>query len=289
MNDFDTNFVYISRLLRSDFKPFCDELTGLFGKLGIAWDFLDGTRDIWVRDFMPVQLSKDSFWGYKYSPDYLLGKEQYISDQSKIAKNINLELDISDIVFDGGNIVFAGEYALVCDKVFAENSRSKNDKEFIARLEKELGKKLILLPWRAHPSDKNGDIYGHSDGFVKYCGKNKILMSSHADSYPSEAQDIKLILEFHGFSVEQMSFAKPCYEYDWAYINFLQIGSHIIMPSFGSANDEIAKEFIARAFVGAKISSINCQKIASLGGALHCIAWNIFKKSNATNDKFMSA
>ena len=43
MNDFDTNFVYISRLLRSDFKLFCDELTGLFDKLGIAWDFLDGT------------------------------------------------------------------------------------------------------------------------------------------------------------------------------------------------------------------------------------------------------
>ena len=42
-------------------------------------------------------------------------------------------------------------------------------------------------------------------------------------------------------------------------------------------DDEIAKEFIARAFVGAKISSINCQKIASLGGALHCIAWNIHK------------
>ena len=61
------------------------------------------------------------------------------------------------------------------------------------------------------------------------------------------------------------------------------------MPSVGGANDEIAKEFIARAFVGAKISSINCQKIASLGGALHCVAWNIFKKSNATNDKFMSA
>ena len=277
MRDFDTNFVYISKLLRSDFKPFCDELTGLFDKLGIAWDFLEGTRDIWVRDFMPVQLGKNSFLGYRYSPDYLLGKEQYISDQAKIAKSINLEFRPSDIVFDGGNIVFAGEYALICDKIFSENHVSKNDKDFVVRLEKELGKKAIFLPWMPHPDDKNGDIYGHSDGFVKYCAENKILMSSHTDSYPDEAEQIKRILEFHGFNVEQMSFAKPCYEYDWAYINFLQVGANIIMPSFDNANDEIAKEFITRAFVGAKISSINCQKIASLGGALHCIAWNIHK------------
>ena len=277
MRDFDTNFVYISKLLRSDFKPFCDELTGLFDKLGIAWDFLEGTRDIWVRDFMPVQLGKNSFLGYRYSPDYLLGKEQYISDQSKIAKNINLKLDISDIVFDGGNIVFAGEYALICDKVFSENHVSKNDKDFVVRLEKELGKKAIFLPWMPHPDDKNGDIYGHSDGFVKYCAENKILMSSHADSYPDEAEQIKRILEFHGFNVEQMSFAKPCYEYDWAYINFLQVGANIIMPSFDNANDEIARDFVSRAFAGMRISSINCQKIASLGGALHCIAWNIHK------------
>ena len=277
MRDFDTNFVYISKLLRSDFKPFCDELTGLFDKLGIAWDFLEGTRDIWVRDFMPVQLGKNSFLGYRYSPDYLLGKERYISDQAKIAKSINLEFHPSDIVFDGGNIVFAGEYVLICDKIFSENHVSKNDKDFVVRLEKELGKKAIFLPWMPHPDDKNGDIYGHSDGFVKYCAENKILMSSHTDSYPDEAEQIKRILEFHGFNVEQMSFAKPCYEYDWAYINFLQVGANIIMPSFDNANDEIAKEFITRAFVGAKISSINCQKIASLGGALHCIAWNIHK------------
>ena len=277
MRDFDTNFVYISKLLRSDFKPFCDELTGLFDKLGIAWDFLEGTRDIWVRDFMPVQLGKNSFLGYRYSPDYLLGKERYISDQAKIAKSINLEFRPSDIVFDGGNIVLASEYALICDKVFSENHASKNDKEFVARLEKELGKKTIFLPWIAHPNDKNGDIYGHSDGFVRYCAENKILMSSHADSYPDEAEQIKRILEFHGFNVEQMSFAKPCYEYDWAYINFLQVGANIIMPSFDNANDEIARDFVSRAFAGMRISSINCQKIASLGGALHCIAWNIHK------------
>lgn len=185
---------------------------------------------------MPVWLGKNDFWGYKYDPDYLRNKAKFKSDQTKIAKSINLEFQNSDIIFDGGNIVLCGEYALICDKVFSENKRAKNDKEFHALLERELGKKVLIIPWKKHIIKGGGsdDIYGHADGFFKYCGGNRILMNNHKESYPKEADEMVGILKSSGFEVEQMSFnvKKPRFDLNWAYINFLQVGQNIIMPCF---------------------------------------------------------
>ena len=274
MLDSNTNFVYIADRLEVEFKSFYDELTRLFDELGIAWGILKGTKDIWVRDFMPIQLGKNDFWGYKYEPDYLKDKVQFISDQAKIAKSINLEFHPSDIVFDGGNIVLCDDVAIICDKVFAENSKKFSKQELCAVLEKMLNKKVVFLPWRKH----GDDVYGHSDGFVKFCGDKKVLMSSHGDGYKNEAKQIVAILENSGFEVEQMGFKKPCYESDWAYINFLQVGKNIIMPKFDNANDEIAMGFVASNFKYADIHAIDCSQIAKDGGVLHCVAWNIYRE-----------
>lgn len=42
---------------------------------------------------------------------------------------------------------------------------------------------------------RDTDKYGHSDGFVKWCGGNSILMGNHGDQYPEEAAAIRHILE----------------------------------------------------------------------------------------------
>lgn len=41
---------------------------------------LRNTRDIWSRDYMPVQLTKDLFLNYTYSPDYLSDQKAYITN-----------------------------------------------------------------------------------------------------------------------------------------------------------------------------------------------------------------
>ncbi len=41
-------------------------------KHSISYSYLPGTRDIWCRDYMPVQVEKDRFIEYRYDPDYLL-------------------------------------------------------------------------------------------------------------------------------------------------------------------------------------------------------------------------
>ena len=84
--------------------------------------------------------------------------------------------------------------------------------------------KVIFIPWVRHapPSSKTEDVYGHADGFVKYCGDNKILMTNHRMSRPDEADAIREVLENHGFEVTEMLFdvPKPDPDLNWAYINF---------------------------------------------------------------------
>ena len=68
----------------------------------------------------------------------------------------------------------------------------------------------------------------------------------------------------------------PCYNLNWAYINFLQVGKNIIMPIFDIPEDEIAQQYIQNAFPDCNIRQIEMADIAKKGGALHCLSWNVF-------------
>jgi len=69
---------------------------------------------------------------------------------------------------------------------------------------------------------------------------------------------------------------KPCYDLNWAYINFLQVGKNIIMPKFNIEEDSIAQQYIHEAFQDCNIRQIEMAEIAREGGALHCISWNVY-------------
>lgn len=58
------------------------------------------------------------------------------------------------------------------------------------------------------------------------------------------------------------------------HINFLQVGMHIIMPSFGFKEDSIALNYIRESFRDYEIHPLGMTEIAREGGALHCISWN---------------
>ena len=71
---------------------------------------------------------------------------------------------------------------VMTDKVFSENRKKKDDADFKALLESELGHPVIIIPWTPH----GDDVYGHSDGFIKWCGDNQILMGPDFVNAPPE-------------------------------------------------------------------------------------------------------
>ena len=104
-------------------------------------------------------------------------------------------------------------------------------------------------------------------------------MSNHRDSYPEEANEIRYRLEAVGFEVIEMLFdvPNPNSDYNWAYVNYLQVGNKIIVPTFGIPEDKQALKYIREANPGCVVRGFRMRDIAKNGGALHCITWNINK------------
>ena len=281
MHDEDTNMVFISPWLKDKIEGHSDfyrHLKDLLNEIGIESKELKSTNDYWARDYMPIQLGENDFLKYHYYPDYLINRDDIdsITDVSKVISGMGINCRSTNLIIDGGNMVPCGPYIVMTDKVYSENRKKKDDWEFKALLDSELGHPVIIIPWTPHEDD----VYGHSDGFIKWCGDNRILMGNHGDCYPDEAASIRRILESYGFEVTEMRFKDkvdtPCYEFNWAYINFLQVGKNIIMPKFDIDEDAIALQYIQTAFPNCNIRQIEMKEIAKKGGALHCLSWNIY-------------
>lgn len=284
IQDKETNIVYLSKTLSQwkVTKDFSIDLIKLLDKLNIRYEWILETKDIWARDYMPIQLEENDFVKYKYAPDYLLKtkKDQsYITDCTEACSKIGIKYRETDLIIDGGNVVLCGDKVVMTEKIFTENNKEKGDKAFLKELKDLFKHEVVIIPWHATRKldDKDADVYGHSDGFIKYCGDNRILMSNHRDYDEDEAIQIRKVLEDNGFEVTEMLFnvEYPQFDFNWAYINFLQVGDNIIMPKFGIAEDEQAKRFLQNAFPYCRLRQINCRAIAKEGGALHCISWNI--------------
>ena len=282
-NDTMTNFVYISDKLKEFYPRTYSRLTKLFDDMEIEWGEIEGTKDVWIRDYMPIQLYSDSFVVYNYNPDYLKDSGvEYITDSKAIADRVlkHCNKDHYDITLDGGNVVTCAGHMVLTDKVFPENGRKKYDPEFCNYISAVLNSEVIFLPWHCdNPNDPNADVYGHADGFIHWTGNNRVLMSNHRDYCPEEADEIKRRLECVGFEVTEMLFdvPNPDKDYNWAYINYLEVGNKIIVPTFGIPEDKQALRYIKKANPDSIVRGFRMKDIAKKGGALHCITWNIRK------------
>ena len=108
--DRNTNIVFLSKCLKEESPSFFSGLTELMDEIGIRWSLLESTRDIWVRDFMPIQLYDNKFLKYKYSPNYLQGDEEYITDCKDACMALDINYKETELIIDGGNIVPCGDY-----------------------------------------------------------------------------------------------------------------------------------------------------------------------------------
>ncbi|MBR5158048.1 MAG: agmatine deiminase family protein [Bacteroidaceae bacterium] len=279
IQDYQTNMVYLAEGLRY-YKPVYTNLLRALEKESIPYRFLPGTQSkkhIWARDYMPIQLEKDKFMVHEYSPDYLVGFEDYIPNYEAIVKDLNLNCIVTDIDMDGGNVVKCGKKVIMTNKIirgnllpYVEDIKDRLKRRLINSLEDYMKAEIILIPQDRY------DEYGHADGMVRYIGANDVLMNCYENLDPNLHDQLKDILSRH-FHVETLHFKIPrCSKYVWAYINFLQVGRCIFVPGLGIEEDKLAIEQIQSFYPNHKVILIDgCMDLVREGGALNCISWNI--------------
>ncbi|UBM61546.1 agmatine deiminase family protein [Candidatus Sulfidibacterium hydrothermale] len=178
ITDFETNTIYFSERLKTDkrFTKTFKEITSVLKSIGIEPKLLPKTKDIWARDYMPIQVTKEKFIEYRYDPDYLQKAEKGYRNLKSypdiVCDLIQLTTEKSDIILDGGNVVKSNNCLILTDKVVVENRLSYSKTELIKKLKRIFKvEKIILIPW-----DKK-ERFGHSDGVLRFINSNTVLIS----------------------------------------------------------------------------------------------------------------
>lgn len=270
--------VYMSDLLKERYPDTCDRLTQILKKHHIKYDFLKGTKDIWCRDYMPIQTESGKFIQFKYDPSYLKQNKEWEasrSDVNEVCKANNIEAQFSDINLDGGNVLICDGRAIISNRVFSENT-NWNKKDLINELSKLLSCEIIIIP------SENDDMTGHADGMVRFVNRSTILGNNLASEYKYWREAMEKVIAQYNFEYIDMPFFVPKdpkhpLSAIGIYVNYLEVNNLIVMPVFGREEDKQAIDIIQKTFPDRIIETIDYNDVAQEGGLLNCTTWVVRK------------
>ena len=265
--------ICLSSLLKTNpaYAPAAERLFSALDSHGIPYSFIDNTRDIWLRDFMPVRTRTGRYVSFRYEPSYLDDDPDLRTDFCKeIAPSFPLEnLVYSDINLDGGNIVFSPsrEIAVISDRIFLENF-DYSSAELVQELERLLEARVVIIP------SLRSDMTGHADGMVRFIDENTAVGNTPLSRFGLEAH-IKATMRNHGIEVYDFPyFDSKSDSAVGCYLNFLDTEQAIFLPVFDVDMDREAIE-TAKELFNKTIIPVNINEIAEKGGCLNCISWEI--------------
>lgn len=270
--------VYSSEILLTDkrFTKTCNALTELLEKHSIKYDFLKATKDIWCRDYMPIQIEKGKFVQFRYEPSYLKDDLEIQSDPKEVCKANNIKPQFSKINLDGGNVVNWSDRAIITDRVFDENPEFSSKNKLIAEIEKLLDVEIIVIP------QIKSDMTGHADGMVRFVDKNTVLGNDREKEFKYWKNGINQILKEKGIEYIDIPFLdhKERKYPDHAigcYVNYLEVENLIVLPIFETEKnkDQEVYDKFREIFPVRKIETINYNEIGFYGGLLNCTTWTI--------------
>ena len=273
ITDKETNSVYFSGKLEEQFPETATRIFNTLKLHDVEPQLLDCTKDIWARDYMPIQASADRFIEYRYDPDYLQGEYKDARDlktyPDMVCDKLGLKTEKSDLILDGGNIVKSSNCIILTEKAIRENRLFYSKAELIAKLQKTFEvDKVVLIPWDIRES------FGHADGMVRFIDDETVLVNWH---YKTE-QVLLNRLKSYGLKCEFLNYKVQKQDRNnWAYINFLQTKDLILLPKLNADEDEQAFSQIANFYLdyakNNRIIQIELNDIIAKGGALNCITW----------------
>ena len=260
--------IYFSALLPVLYPTDAEALFTALAAHDVPYALLDGTRDVWVRDFMPVRTRSGQMISFRYESSYLRDCPELRTDfRRDIAPQLALTPLYADINLDGGNVVFSpsGARVLVSDRVFSEIPEYP-PAALVHELSELLEADVIVLP------SLKSDMTGHADGMARFLDDRTVLCNRPLSSRGFE-QQVKRAVQDCGLDAVDFPFvptggvsAVGCY------LNYVETERAVFLPVFGIEQDAEA-ETSARQLFSKEIVPVNIREIAQQGGCLNCISW----------------
>ena len=261
--------IYFSTLLKQ--PKYYSDAERLFATLtanGEAYSLIENTRDVWVRDFMPIKTRSGRYLSFRYQPSYLIEHEDLQTDYKDIESQFDFDVTYSNINLDGGNVVFSPskKKVIISDRIYSENKEYEKNK-LVAEVSKLLEAEIVVI------EALKQDLTGHADGMVRFASEDTVLINKTECKMGLE-QRHKKKLEEEGFKVIEFPYYNSHCGKDatGSYLNFLETPRHIFFPIFDIPEDEIALS-TAREVFSKKVIPVKITEIPKEGGVFNCISW----------------
>jgi agmatine deiminase len=273
MADGESNCVVLATLLKERHPRLFEKLQKALRSHGIEVRLIDNVRDIWLKDFSPIQVGPGELAKFRYDPSYLRDEPRLRTGEA-ILKSFRSfgHCHRSPIILDGGNVVASRTKAIVTDKIFKENpgwspAALRDKLHDLLQIDQ-----LIVIPKEPY------DPMGHADGMVRFINEEALLVNDYSGVDPRFGDRLVKVFEQHKLDVELLPYAQERKSRDGipsavgCYVNFLHTENVIAAPVFGRAEDDDAREKLEAVFAGVPIVPLDSTDVAREGGSINCIS-----------------
>ena len=252
------------------------------------------TNDTWARDHGAISVFIDgkatiydfgfNGWGLKFAANYDNQITRKLFDKNIFSPDVSYQNHLN-FILEGGAIESDGKGTLLTTSkcLLAPNRNEPLTKEEIEiHLINLLGLKRIL--WLNHGYLAGDDTDNHIDTLARFCDEQTIAYVQCTDVKDEHYEELrKMEAEIHSFRTIQgepyilipLPMAEPTYAEDYrlpaTYANFLIMDSVVLMPTYSTTTDKLAKEQLQKAFPDKEIIGMDCRAIIKQHGSLHCI------------------
>ena len=261
--------VYFSALLKQPkYRADAERLFSALTASGEAFNLIENTREIWMRDFMPIKTRSGRYISFRYEPSYPADHEGERTKYRDISSQFDFDVTYSNINLDGGNVVFSSskKKVIISNRIFTENPEYEED-ELKDELSKLLEAEVIII------EALKSDMTGHADGMVRFASEDIVLINK-TDCRMGLEQRHKKELEKKGFTVTEFPYHDSHCGKDatGSYLNYLETPRYIFFPIFDVPEDEIALS-TARDVFSKEVIPVKITEIPKKGGVFNCISW----------------
>lgn len=241
--------------------------------------------DIWLRDTGPIVLGSGAErraqgfgfngWGGKYDleGDHSIGERLAASGRLPYAK--------ADWILEGGAVDGDGSGTfLTTEQCLLNPNRnpglSREDVE--ERLARDLGASKIVWLGEGLANDHTD---GHVDNLARFVGNGRVALPEPAADDPNAAVYADAAAQVETAGLDLVRLPSPGrIEADGdiipaSYMNFLVGNAAVVVPLYGSSNDEAAVAAVQALFPGRLAMGLRADHILTGGGSFHCISQQI--------------
>jgi agmatine/peptidylarginine deiminase len=255
------------------------------------------SNDTWARDHGPISVFVDekpyildfafNGWGLKFpaNQDNQITRQLY--ESGIFTSDVGYQ-NMLHIVLEGGSIESDGEGTiLTTSKCLLSSNRNEYGRiEVEEYLRVMFGIRRIL--WLNNGNLAGDDTDGHVDTLARFCNRETIAYVKCTDENDEHFEVLSLMeSELKNFQtiagkpyhLVALPMAEAVYyegeRLPATYANFLIINGSVLMPTYNSPLDEVAKTALQQAFPDREIVGINCLPLIKQHGSLHCVTMQI--------------